>query len=56
MLIAGKGADAFQLVGSKKKKFDDCEVARAWLYSGGGKEAKDFSVVRPQLRIAPHTI
>jgi UDP-N-acetylmuramoyl-L-alanyl-D-glutamate--2,6-diaminopimelate ligase len=56
VLIAGKGADGFQLVGSKKKKFDDCEVARAWLYSGGGKKTKDFSVARPQLRIAPHTI
>jgi len=56
VLIAGKGAETFQMVGGKKQTFDDREVARAWLYSGGGKRSAESIASRPRLRIAPHTI
>ncbi len=33
VLIAGKGHETFQIVGRKRHHFDDCEVARQWLYT-----------------------
>ena len=33
VLIAGKGHETYQVVGRKRVRFDDCEVARAWLYA-----------------------
>jgi UDP-N-acetylmuramoyl-L-alanyl-D-glutamate--2,6-diaminopimelate ligase len=38
VLIAGKGDRGGQLVGRKRMKHDDREVACAWLYSQGGAE------------------
>ncbi len=32
VLIAGKGHETYQIVGHAKNHFDDCEVARDWLY------------------------
>jgi UDP-N-acetylmuramoyl-L-alanyl-D-glutamate--2,6-diaminopimelate ligase len=32
VLIAGKGHEQFQLIGGQRLAFDDCEVARQWLY------------------------
>jgi UDP-N-acetylmuramoyl-L-alanyl-D-glutamate--2,6-diaminopimelate ligase len=32
VLIAGKGHERFQLIGNQRLAFDDCEVARQWLY------------------------
>jgi UDP-N-acetylmuramoyl-L-alanyl-D-glutamate--2,6-diaminopimelate ligase len=32
VLIAGKGHEKFQTVGNHRYEFDDCEVARTWLY------------------------
>lgn len=56
VLIAGKGADTFQIIGSKKRSFDDREVARTWLYARGTKPTVTPPRDRPRLRIAPHTI
>ncbi len=32
VLIAGKGHETYQIVGHRRIDFDDCEVARRWLY------------------------
>jgi UDP-N-acetylmuramoyl-L-alanyl-D-glutamate--2,6-diaminopimelate ligase len=32
VLIAGKGHEQFQFIGGERLAFDDCEVARHWLY------------------------
>lgn len=36
VLIAGKGAEDFQIVGGRRLAFDDRAVARRWLYSRSG--------------------
>ena len=33
VLIAGKGNQTYQIIGQKRTSFDDCEVARQWLYT-----------------------
>jgi UDP-N-acetylmuramoyl-L-alanyl-D-glutamate--2,6-diaminopimelate ligase len=37
VLIAGKGHEDYQVVGSQRHWFDDREVARQWLYEHGGR-------------------
>ncbi len=32
VLIAGKGHETYQVLGGKRYHFDDCEIAREWLY------------------------
>jgi UDP-N-acetylmuramoyl-L-alanyl-D-glutamate--2,6-diaminopimelate ligase len=32
VIIAGKGHEKHQIVGNERHDFDDCEIARAWLY------------------------
>lgn len=35
VVIAGKGDENFQIVGRKRQRHDDRDIARKWLYSGG---------------------
>jgi len=37
VLIAGKGDQGIQVVGDEEQCFDDCEVARKWLYEVGAQ-------------------
>lgn len=46
VLIAGKGHEDYQVVGSRRHWFDDREVARAWLYEHGGLPAVNFTQMR----------
>ena len=41
VLIAGKGHEDYQIIGTEKRHFDDCEEARAALRSCGAREAQN---------------
>ena len=38
VLIAGKGHEQYQIIGSERIEFDDREVARQWLYTVGSMQ------------------
>jgi UDP-N-acetylmuramoyl-L-alanyl-D-glutamate--2,6-diaminopimelate ligase len=51
VLIAGKGAEGFQIVGAARREWNDREVARRWLYEAGAH--KEFGGERASvLRMA----
>ena len=53
VLIAGKGDEAYQIVGGVQLPHDDRDIARHWLYEVGASEA-DSTTDRPRLRVVRH--
>ena len=53
MLIAGKGDRQFQIEGSHRQFFDDCEIARQWLQDVGAQIEYEEELAQ---RVIPFTL